>query len=433
MRRMLIAICMLGAIILSVIPAQADGKGANVYVIPIKDEVEEGLYAYLNRAINTAEENGADLIIFEMNTPGGKIDAARDIGNLIANTKTKTVTFINSWAISAGAYIALHTDEIYMTPTATMGASAPIDSSGNTAGEKVESVWIAAMAGVAEEHGRDPEIAKAMVTPSIDLPNLKANGKLLSLNAKQALDVKYSDGTVKDMDSLLTNLKLDDANVHTVKTTFAESFARFITNPVVVPILLSIASLGLVLELYSPGFGLPGGMGISALLLFFYGHYVAGLAGYESLILFVLGIILIAAEFFLAGGIAGLLGTVAVIGSIIMAGGNFVNMAISIIIALFLSVLLTIIMLKVFGKRMNIFKKLILTDSTNTESGYVSNVNRLELIGREGITVTPLRPSGTVKMDDERLDVVAEGSFIENNTKVKVVKVEGSRIVVREI
>jgi len=123
---------------------------------------------------------------------------------------------------------------------------------------------------------------------------------------------------------------------------------------------------------------------------------------------------------------------VAVIGSIIMAGGNFVYMAISVIIALFLSVLLTIIMLKVFGKRMNIFKKLILTDSTNTESGYVSNVNRLELIGREGITVTPLRPSGTVKLDDERLDVVAEGSFIENNTKVKVVKVEGSRIVVRE-
>jgi len=432
MKRVLMAICMLAAVILSIMPVQANGEGANVYVIQIDKEVEQGLYAYLKRAINTAEENEADLIIFEMNTPGGRIDAARDIGNLIANTETKTITFINSWAISAGAYIALHTNEIYMTPTAAMGASAPIDGSGNTAGEKVESVWIAAMAGVAEEHGRNPEIAKAMVTNSIDLPNLKENGKLLSLNAKQALEVEYSEGTVKDMNELLNTLGYKDANIHTVKTTFAESFARFITNPVVVPILLSIASIGLVLELYSPGFGLPGGMGISALLLFFYGHYVAGLAGYESIILFVLGIILIAAEFFLAGGIAGLLGTVAVIGSIIMAGGNFVYMAISVIIALFLSVLLTIIMLKVFGKRMNIFKKLILTDSTNTESGYVSNVNRLELIGREGITVTPLRPSGTVKLDDERLDVVAEGSFIENNTKVKVVKVEGSRIVVRE-
>ncbi|MCJ8006876.1 nodulation protein NfeD [Lederbergia wuyishanensis] len=433
MRRVLIAICMLAALVLSVLPAQADGKGANVYVIPINDEVEKGLYAYLKRAINTAEKDNAELIIFDMNTPGGEVVAARDIGNLISSTKIKTVTFVNSWAISAGSYIALHTEEIYMTPNATMGASAIIDQTGNTAGEKAESMWIAAMSGVAQEHDRDPEIAKAMVTSSIDFPDLKENGKLLTLTAAQAEKVGYSEGTVKDLDELIAKLGYKGANVHKVEPTFAEKIARFITHPVVVPILLSIASLGLVLELYSPGFGLPGGMGLSALLLFFFGHYVAGLAGYESIILFVLGIILIAAEFFLAGGIAGLLGTVAVIGSIIMAGGNLLHMAISIVIALFLSILAIIIMLKVFGKRMNIFKKLILTDSTNTESGYVSNVNRLELIGREGVTITPLRPSGTVKVDDERLDVVAEGSFIENNTKVKVVKVEGSRIVVREI
>ncbi|MBW8348158.1 nodulation protein NfeD [Bacillus sp. IITD106] len=433
MRKVLIAISMLAALILSVLPVQADGKGANVYVIPINKEVEKGLSAYLKRAINTAEENNADLIIFDMNTPGGLVESARDIGNIISNTEIKTLTFVNSWAISAGAYIALHTDEIYMKPNATMGASAVVDEAGNTAGEKAQSMWLAAMAGVAEEHGRNPEIAKAMVKGDIDLPELKGKGELLTLNAKQALKVKYSEGTVKDIDELLATLGYGDANIHTVKPTFAESFARFITNPVVVPILLSIASLGLVLELYSPGFGLPGGMGLSALLLFFYGHYVAGLAGYEAIILFVLGILLIAAEFFLAGGIAGLLGTVAVIGSIIMAGGNVLHITISIVVALFLSILVIIIMLKVFGKRMNIFKKLVLTDSTNTESGYVSNVNRLELIGREGVTVTPLRPSGTVKVDDERLDVVAEGSFIENHTKVKVVKVEGSRIVVREI
>lgn len=255
----------------------------------------------------------------------------------------------------------------------------------------------------------------------------------MTLESDQALKVGYSEGTVKNTDELLQKLGYPDANIHTVESTFAESFARFITNPVVVPILLSIASLGLVLELYSPGFGLSGGMGISALLLFFYGHYTAGLAGYESMVLFILGIVLIVAEFYLPGGIAGLLGAVAIIGSILMAGGNIVHMAISIIIALFLAVLSIIIMVKVFGKRMNIFKRLILTDSTNTESGYVSNVNRLELIGREGMTVTALRPSGTAKVDDERLDVIAEGSFIESNTAVKVIKVEGSRIVVREL
>lgn len=415
------------------IPVQANGDGANVYVIPIKNDVEKGLYAYLDRAIGVAEENEADLIIFDMNTLGGSIDAAMDIGSLISKTKVETVTFINSKSISAGAYIALHTDKIYMTPNAVMGSSAPINQQGNTAGEKAESMWIAAMGAAAEQGGRNPEIAKAMATGSIDLPELKKKGELLTLGPEQAIHVGYSEKTVKNIDELLQELGYADAAIQTVPSTFAESLARFITNPVVVPILLSIASLGLVLELYSPGFGLPGGMGLSALLLFFYGHYVAGLAGYESLILFVLGIVLIVAEFFLPGGIAGLLGTVAIIGSIIMAGGDVVHYAISVVIALFLAALSIIIMVKVFGKRMNIFKRLILSDSTNTESGYVSNVNRLELIGLKGVTVTALRPSGTVKVADERLDVVAEGSFIEKDTEVKVVKVEGSRIVVREI
>lgn len=433
MKKLLVIFCMLAAGLISLIPAQASGDQATVYVIPIKDDVEKGLNAFLDRAIRTAEENNADLIIFDMNTPGGAVDAARDIGNRIAKTDVKTVTFVNSWAISAGSYIALHTKEIYMTPNAVMGASAVINQQGNTAGEKAESMWLAAMEAAAKQSGRDPEIAKAMANGDIDLPELKAKGDLLTLSADQAFKEGYSEGTVKNIDELLQKQGYPDAKIETVKSTFAESFARFITNPVVVPILLSIASLGLVLELYSPGFGLPGGMGIGALLLFFYGHYAAGLAGYESMVLFILGVILIIAEFYLPGGIAGLLGVVAIVGSILMAGGNVVHMGISVIIALFLASLSIIIMVKVFGKRMNIFKRLILTDSTSTESGYVSNVNRLELIGREGITVTALRPSGTVNVDDERLDVVAEGNFIEKGTAVKVIKVEGSRIVVREI
>jgi len=433
LRRIFASVILIFCGLLLLLPVQAESNDKNVYVIPIKDDVEKGLNAFLDRAISTAEAEKADLIVFDMNTPGGAVDAARDIGNRIAKTKVKTVTFVDSWAISAGSYIALHTDEIYMTPNAVMGAAAVIDQQGNTAGEKAESMWLAAMEAAAKRSGRDPQIAKAMASKKVDLPHLKENGKLLTLEADQALKVGYSEGTVNNMDELLEAVGMPDAKIHTVEPAFAESLARLITNPIVVPILLTIASLGLVLELYTPGFGLPGGMGISALLLFFYGHYVAGFAGYESIILFVVGLILIAAEIFVAGGILGILGTVAVIGSMLMAGENAVQMATSIAIALILASVLIIIMLKVFGKKVNIFKKFILTDSTNTESGYVSNVNRLELIGREGVTVTPLRPSGTVKIDEERLDVVAEGSFIENNTAVKVVKVEGSRIVVRPV
>ncbi|MFS0612642.1 nodulation protein NfeD [Lederbergia ruris] len=433
MRKVLIAICLSLAAILAFVPASAEGENPNVYVIPIKEDVTKGLEKYLHRAINEAKEANADVIIFDMNTPGGAVDAAMDIGNLILDTDIKTVTFINSRALSAGSYIALHTDEIYMTSNATMGASAIINQDGNTAGEKAESMWVAAMEGAAKQKGRDPEIAKAMAIGDVSLPELKKEGDLLTLDAENALKVGYSNGTIKNMDELLTTLGYEGADTQTVPSTFAESLAKLVTNPVVVPILLSIASLGLVLELYTPGFGVAGGMGLTALILFFYGHYIAGLAGYETTILFVLGIILIVAEFFLPGGIAGLLGAVAIIGSIIMAGQDTVYMAISVIIALFLAAVAIIIMIKVFGKRMKFFKKLILTDSTNTESGYVSNVNRLDLIGREGITLTDLRPSGTVVVDDERIDVVAEGSYIEAKTKVKIIKAEGSRIVVREI
>lgn len=287
MKRIFIAICVLAAGLLSMLPVHADGKGANVFVIPIKDDVSKGLYAYLNRAINEAEENKADLIIFDMHTPGGAVDAASDIGNRIASTDVETITFVNSWAISAGAYIALYTDEIYMTKNAVMGAAAVIDSAGNTAGEKAESMWLAAMEGAANRSERDPDIAKAMASADIDLPELKKNGKLLTLNADQAFEVGYSEGTVRNIDELLQDLGYQDASVRTIETTFAESLAKFITNPVVIPILLSLASLGLILELYTPGFGLPGAVGLSSLLLFFYGHFVAGLAGYESLLLFV--------------------------------------------------------------------------------------------------------------------------------------------------
>ena len=432
MRRLVTIISLLTAMFLMIVPLYAEGKDENVYVIPIEDEIEKALHVFLERAINEAEQNEADVIVFDVKTPGGEISAAMDIGQLIRNTDIKTVTFVNNRAISAGSYIALNTDEIYMTPSAVMGAAAPIKSDGSTADKKAVSMWLAAMEGAAKLNDRDPMYAKAMVIKDVDLPELKKKDDLLTLDSKAAEQVGYSEGTFNNLDDLLTHLGYDQASIQTVNLTFAEKLARFIANPIVVPILLSIASIGLVVELYSPGFGIAGGMGLSALILFFFGHYVAGVAGYEAIILFVFGVGLIIAEAFLPGGVAGLLGAAAVIGSIIMAGGNIAYYATAVVIALFLTSIFIIIMVKVFGKRMNFFKRFILTDATDTESGYVSNVNRTELLNQEGITLTALRPAGTVKIGDEHLDVVAESGFVEKDVTVKVIKVEGSRIVVRE-
>ncbi|WP_425462110.1 NfeD family protein [Mesobacillus subterraneus] len=415
-------------------PFSADADEKIVYVVPIEETVEKGLLAFLERAVEEAEKANAEAIIFDVNTPGGAVDAAGGIGKLLTGTDLKTISFVNKQALSAGAYISLNTDEIYMVPGSTMGSAAIIDQQGNTAGKKAESYWFAAMKSAAVESGRDPIYAQAMADESIDLPELGAGkGKLLTLTAEQALEVGYSEGTVKNLDDLLKKLGYENAEIRNVDVTFAEKLARFLTHPVVIPILMTIGSLGLVLELYSPGFGLPGIAGLSALLLFFYGHLIAGLAGFETLILFALGIGLILLEFFVPGGIAGTIGFLAIIASFFLASDNIVHMGISLLIAMTASILLSILMIRVFGKKMKFFRRIILTDSTSTDKGYVSNKNRLELIGVEGTTVTPLRPSGTIVVDDERIDAVSEGAFIPKDRKVRIVKTEGSRIVVREI
>jgi membrane-bound serine protease (ClpP class) len=405
-----------------------------VYVVPIEETVEKGLNAFLSRSVLEAEKDQASAIIFEVNTPGGAVDAAADIGKLLSTTKIKTVAFINNQALSAGAYIALNTDEIYMVPGATMGSAAIIDQQGNTAGKKAESYWFAAMQSAAKNSDRDPKYALAMADEDVELPDLGVKkGELLTLTADQAMEVGYAEGIVDNKEELLKELGLENAQLRYTDESFAEKLARFITNPFVIPILLSIGSLGLVLELYSPGFGIPGFMGLSALLLFFYGHLIAGLAGYETLILFVVGVLLLLAEVFIPGGIIGIIGFAAVIGSFLLAGENIIHMGISIVIALFISIFASIFMVKVLGRKMSIFKKIILTDSTNTEQGYVSNINRTDLIGKIGTTLTQLRPAGKIMIDDEIVDAVSEGAFISKDVQIKVIKVEGSRIVVREI
>lgn len=425
------------ALILSVFPmapSHVDGAEKLVYVIPVEDTVETGLLAFINRSIEEAEEAGADLIIYQLHTPGGLVDAASDISKSFKSTSIPSVAFIDTRALSAGAYLALYADEIYMTPGATMGAAAVITGDGNAADKKSQSYWLQEMENAAESSGRNPLYAKAMADTEVDLPELGApKGELLTLGPKEAMEVGYSEGTVKNLEELLQTLGYEEAEVVNVEVSFAENVARFLTNPIVVSILLSVGSLGLVLELYSPGFGIPGFMGISALLLFFYGHLVAGLAGMETMILFVLGVIFIVLEIFVPGGILGVLGLGAVITSFFLASANIVSMGISLLVAMFVTVVAMIVLFTVFGKRIRLFDRIILRDSTNTEQGYVSNVSRIELVGQEGVTLTPLRPAGTAVIKEERIDVVTEGSFIGSNIRVRIVKAEGPRIVVREI
>lgn len=415
-------------------PVHSQSNKEVVYFIPVEQAVERGLEAFLKRALETAEAEGADHIVLEIDTPGGLVDAATNIAFLIVNTDTPITAFVTVKALSAGAYIALNADQIVMAPGTTMGAAAVIDGSGNAAEDKMQSSWLATIESAAELQGRDPIYARAMADQSVDLPEYRAGvDNLLTLKASEALEVGYAEAIASDRVEVLSFLGMEKAEVRELEVSFAEKIARIVTHPIIIPILLSIGSLGLVLELYSPGFGIPGIMGISALMLFFFGHLFAGFAGFEVLILFVAGIILIIVEIFFPGfGIFGVLGIAAITGSMVLASYSTVNILLSILIALFITVIASVLFFKYFGYK-GPLKKMILTNATTSELGYISNETRQELVGKVGYAQTMLRPSGTAIIEAERLDVVSEGEYIGQGKNVKIIATRGSRIIVREV
>lgn len=405
-----------------------------VYHVPVEEKVEKGLYVFLKNAIKEAENNHAQAIVLDIHTPGGYVDAADSIGKALQATEIPVIAYINTKAHSAGAYIALNADAIYMKPNATIGSAGVIDENGNAASEKAQSAWRAEMEAAALSMKRDPSYALGMANPDLDFTNLGAPvGDYLTLTAQSALNVGYSEGTVNSIEEALAlegfkNVELIDYN-----PTLAVNIARFTTDPVIVPILLSIATTALMIELFSPGVGVSGLISLTSFGLFFYGHLIAGFAGYESFIIFAIGLILLVIELVVPGGLIGLIGIALVILSLLFAGESVTHMAYSICIAIIIALLGMVVLMKFFGKKLHVFNKLVLSDATTSEEGYVSNENRIELIGKYGKTLTPLRPAGVVEVNEERLDVVSEGLFIDAHTNVQVIKVEGSRIVVREM
>ncbi|WP_257008302.1 NfeD family protein [Bacillus sp. FJAT-45350] len=430
----LIVVALILIPIQGLVQSQEDESRPVVFYIPVEQAVERGLEAFIQRSITTALEEGADHIVLEVDTPGGAVDAAGNIAGILRSTRTPITAYVVNNAISAGAYISLNADQIVMAPASNMGSAAVIDSAGSAAEEKTQSYWLSEMRAAAELNERDPIYALAMADKDVDLPDYGAeSGKLLTLTANQALEVGYAEAIASNRDELLQFLELENAIERDMEVSFAEQIARFVTNPIVIPILLSVGSLGLVLELYSPGFGVPGIMGLSALLLFFFGHLFAGFAGFETIILFSAGILLILIEIFVPGfGIFGVLGIGAIIGSMILASYSTVNMLVAILIAVVVTVIASIFIFKYFGNR-GPMKKIVFTGATSTEEGYISNATREELLAQTGETLTPLRPSGSAVFGHERLDVVSEGGYIEQGKKIQVVYTSGSRIVVREV
>lgn len=412
------------------------GFSANdkVMTITIDNTVEKGLSSIVERAFIEAEEQEVKMVILEINTPGGRVDAAREIERIISNSSLPTTALIQDRAISAGSLIALACDKIAMEPGSTIG-DAELYIGNERAGEKQLSDWREKLASTAEAKGRDPQIAAAFADRDIEIPGIIEKGKLLTLTPKKALELGMNDYMVEDRDELLEILDLEKALIITTEPTMGEKVARIVTSPLVAPFLLTIGIAGLVIELITAGFGVFGLIGLTSMSLFFGGHLLAGFSGWGGIFLFLIGLILLVIEVFVPGfGIFGVGGIVALVGSVVMVSQSLEAALVSLTIALISSIILILISLK-FLTRRDIWKKLILSDELGSQEGYFSSSQELrKLINEEGKALTDLRPSGAMLLENgERIDVVTYGEYILKDDKIKVIKVEGSRVVVTKI
>ncbi|RAP76936.1 nodulation protein NfeD [Paenibacillus montanisoli] len=416
--------------------AGGESLGSTVYVIEFKQTVEPGMQKMLERAYREAEDAKAERVLLVLNTLGGRLDSAVEIGEMVRGSKVPTTVFVQGKAVSAGTYIALNADQIIMQPGSTIGAAAVVDGSGELiTNPKTISFWTEEMKAAALLNDRDPNIAAAMVNPNLELKldelgRTKAKGDILTLSAGDALKVGYAEFTASSVDDAIAKMNLQQPNIVHFEASVMEHIAQFLTMPIVMTVLLIIGIAGIAIELMIPGFGAPGIIGVIGFALYFFGHYIAGFAGLEDVILFIIGILLLVSELFVPSfGILGILGSLSLIASVLMAAPNPKSAGLSLLVAVIAAGIIVYLIAKRFAHR-GIWNRFILRDQLTTAEGYVSNANKTSYLGLSGKTLTPLRPAGTIRLGDARVDVVTSGEFIAAGAEVTVIKVEGARVVV---
>ena len=410
-----------------------------VYRIPVTGVIENGLAPYIARALREAAVAKAVAVVLDLDTPGGRVDAAERIVDAIRASSVPVYAFVNPRAYSAGAMIALAAKAIYMDPAGVMGAATPVDGSGTKAPEKMVSAMRAEFRALAEANGLDPKVAEGMVDETLEIPGVKPAGQLLTLSTSEALRVGFARGEAADLDAMLGALGLTGATIVTPDLNWAEQVVRFLTHPLVSPLLLSLGMLGLVFEIKSGAFGLGGLISLMSLGLFFGSSLLLGLAGWEEVLLLGIGLIALGVEVFLLPGfgVAGVLGAILIAAAMLLAlvgSAPTVNDFLQAGTVLVISLIVTGAV--IFGWLRHLpnserWSGLFLKTTSESGEGFVSALPRGELIGRQAAAYTDLRPSGTAVIDGERLDVVTEGEFIKAGTPIRIIRSDGYRHVVR--
>jgi membrane-bound serine protease (ClpP class) len=472
-----------GLVLIGLFAGAAGGLGAgasdagNVFVLPVSGAIDKGMLFVFRRAFREVEKLQPKAVILELDTPGGALNETREIIAWMRSVKNKgcpVYAFVNPDALSAGAMISLASSGIFMSTNATIGSAMPIAISPFGGGvqelppdvkEKMLSAVRAMVVSLAQENDFRPDVAIAMVDPDHDGviaggEVICPTGKLLNLTAQDATRIYPGEqkpllakAMTDDIRLVLEAIGRPDANLIRFQEEQADRLARLITA--LGPLLLGLGILALWIEFKTPGFGVFGMTGIALLAIYFFGHYVAGLAGMEEIALVTIGIVLLAIEIFLIPGF-GLTGTIGILCILIGAGlaavphihdapplpdigpsmlGKYFQDALrelGLAMAIMVAGAWT---LSRFLPKTNLYHALVLSQQLNAEDGYVSSdlEGKKALLGKTGQTFTMLRPAGTVLIDGQRYDVISNGDLIPKNAAVRVIAVEGTAITVEAV
>ncbi len=420
--------------------AFAEEANKKVFVVPVNGEIDNGLSFFLQRQIRRAEKENASAIILEVNSNGGLVTASQEMKDALLKSKVRSIAFINGRALSAAALVSIACKNIYMAPGSEMGAATPITLIGGgvkAAEPKFVSAFEGEFGATAEARNREPSLAKAMVNPNHDsIEGICPRGEILTLTAESAFKHGYCDQITATLTAVLRAASLENSEVESIVPTSSEIIARYLTNPTVSTLLFTIAFWCMVIEFYIPGFGIFGILSIICFALFFGGHLFAYMAGFEILIIFVVGLVLLLLEIFVIPGfgLTGITGILCLCVSIIQLYGGFVE-ALYAIGYLLLYTAIAVYLIYKIAPKLGIFNFLILKEKMKTEEGFVAVAPdaHIDLLGLQGVTLSICRPSGIAKIGSERYDVVSEGDFIEKGEHIIVKKVDGNKIVVKKM
>ena len=452
----------------------------SIYIIPVKGAIDLGLSGFIQRSLSEAKDNQASAIILEIDTFGGRLDAAVEICDHLEKIKPiATVAFVDDHAWSAGALISLACEKIIMSPGSSIGSAEPramgFMGKNELTDEKTISAVRAKFKALAEENNYPINLALAMVDKDYQIQQIKlkneikiltaeeleeikhqykkrdiqsiktisSKGKLLNLTAGEAKEFGLASEVLNNRKAVVNYLGLSKKEIFQAQATWSEALVRFLTHPLISPLLLTLGFLGILFELKIPGWGVSGSLGLLFLALFFWGHYLIGLSGWTELIIFFLGILLLLLEIFVIPGfgIAGISGIALILAGIFLSlvkhpfsapktqlTQAFYTLSFSIIITF-----AVLILSWKFLPRTGLWKRIILTFAETKKEGFQAAASQASYLGKTGRSLTPLRPTGRATIEEKTLDVITEGEFIDKDKVIKVIKIEGNKIIVREV